>query len=159
MNCTDMSLIALLDDSFKPEDFSEESGFIGIFYHDKDRPSSEKEIFLAYDDSVRTEQSIDRAIRFSRQATVKSRFVRYISGTPVIVYKYWVSPKISDIVGMHAFSLSCADKLKILDFWGTDNSELLEYILQNNLYYSDNKTWTNNNTLPAGDYNGSIIEK
>ena len=152
-------LVPFIHESFKKEDFSKEAGFVGIYYHDIDKPAGGKQLFLVYDDSVRTEESMDTARRINNQENVKRKYIRYVEGKPLMVYSYWVNPLLEDLFFKNSVSFSVKQKLKILQFWGTSDEEILDAILvPSYVYHTPETKWMPENTIPSEDYRAELVD-
>jgi hypothetical protein len=149
---TDFEKIAtsLLTPDITPMDFTEKAGFVDSYTEDPDRPSGFNELFLVFDDTVRTEESIDRARRYARSPYLKNTYVKYISGNAYCVYSFWVSNDIKKLYN-GIFTLTAEEKYKIAQFWGisstVSNSVLTNGLLQYEVSHS----------MPLADYRRPVI--
>jgi hypothetical protein len=64
LNDVSIYIVPLLDDNITWSDLTVESGFINAYTTDKNRPFLEEKIFLIYDSSVNTKESMNRYKKF-----------------------------------------------------------------------------------------------
>lgn len=142
-------IIPLISNCITQNDVSEDSGFIGFYTGDRDKPGN-IDFYLAYDDTVRNESSIDRARRFNDCQDIKHRQIKTINGKPIVVYTFWRKPLLKDI--HRCFKLTPDVKVRILQFWNF-NKEVVSSIF-NTKYCQIQNTY-----LPAADYRPFFTEK
>ena len=144
-------ILPLLSSSIKPDDFTDSTGFMETYTSDPDRPSGDDEFFILFDDSIRSEQSIDRARRYNTCRYLKHTYTKYISGNPYIVYSFWINPAIKHLY-KGTFTLDANQKLQIAQFWGV--SDITQDVLTNTIIQSCIE-----HPMPLADYHTTIAEK
>lgn len=77
LNDVSVYIVPLLDDNLTWVDLTVESGFINAFTTDINRPYLEDKVFLVYDSSVNTIESMTRFRKFSHLDTIYN--IRYIT--------------------------------------------------------------------------------
>lgn len=77
LNDVSVYIVPLLDDNLTWVDLTLESGFINAFTTDINRPYLEDKVFLVYDSSVNTIESLTRFRKFSHLDTIYN--IRYIT--------------------------------------------------------------------------------
>lgn len=70
LNDVSIYIVPLIDDNITLTDLSIESGFVNAYTEDIDRPYLEDKVFLLYDSSVNTRESLDRFLKFSKLDTL-----------------------------------------------------------------------------------------
>ena len=141
-------VIPLISEYITHTDIDEKSGFVGFFTRDADNPTI-GEFYLAYDDSVRSEQSIDRARRFDKCRDIKRKMLRTIDNKPLVVYVFWCKPTLKDI--NRCLKLTSSDKIRILQFWNFSDDTRDVFNLR---YCQLQDTY-----LPAADYRPMFTDK
>lgn len=66
LNDVSIYIVPLLDDNLTWNDLTVESGYINAYTTDKNRPFLEEKVFLLYDSSVNTKESLDRYRKFKQ---------------------------------------------------------------------------------------------
>lgn len=66
LNDVSIYIVPLLDDNITWSDLTVESGYINAYTTDKNRPFLEEKVFLLYDSSVNTKESLDRYRKFKQ---------------------------------------------------------------------------------------------
>lgn len=97
--------------------FSKESGFIDSYTTDPDHPTDLHNIYLLYDASTRSPESINRARAFSSNKYLKYQYIKYISGSPFIVYCFYTG-EYGKYYFNGIFQLYSSQIITILQFWG-----------------------------------------
>lgn len=69
LNDVSIYIVPLIDDNITWRDLTVESGFINAFDTDKNRPYLEDKVFLMYDSSVNTKESLNRFLKFNKLDT------------------------------------------------------------------------------------------
>lgn len=138
-------IIPFVDNTIKPEDFTKDAGFIDVYTSDPDKPSGDKEIFIVYDDRVRTKQSIDRARRFWYGGCVKRRYIKYVDSVPYMIYSFWVNPTTNGLY-KKVIHLTPEQKIQILQFWGASDP-IVSDVLSLPMLYVDIE-----DPMPIADY-------
>lgn len=119
LNDVSIYIIPLLDDNLTWRDLTVESGFVNAYTSDKNRPYLEDKVFLLYDSSVNTRESLDRFCKFKNLDTVHNTTYITIDNKPYTVYCFNSIKYRKDINSLKnygkTFSLDSA--LEINRFW------------------------------------------
>lgn len=118
-------IVPLLDDNIVHDDISYESGFVNAYIDDINRPYLEDFIFLLYDSSFNTIESLNRFLKFRQLDTLHS--MRYIKinkqhYTVYVFSKVNNKAVINNIIQGSATTPATA-KLDIYNFWKDVPSE------------------------------------
>lgn len=132
MSKFEKTIIPLIDEEIKTIDLTSAAGFIDSYTYDPDRPSGEKELYLAYDDSKRNDYTIDRARRFAMSKNLKRTYVKYVNNTPYLIYSFWVRPEVKKLYN-GILSLSTSQKFSIMKFWGPFDKDVDSVVSSSNL--------------------------
>lgn len=144
-------IIPLLDDNITKEDVSKEAGFVGLYTEDIDNPELGY-VYLVYDDTVRTEDSCERAVRFAGFREIVKQYTKIVNSTPLLVYKFWYRPDIKELMS-GTIRLNANQKIRILQFWGLDDSFAKTCV--SNVAFSHRPTLK----IPANDYRMTFYDK
>lgn len=119
LNDVSIYIIPLLDDNITLRDISPESGFINAFTEDKNRPQLSDKIFLLYDNSVNTEESLERYLKFEHLDTVHNKRSIIINRKPYTIYCFTIVNYRKEIKELSKSGKTFSDKAKteILQFW------------------------------------------
>lgn len=151
---SNLAIITLpfLNNLLNKEDYSKDAGFVDLYTNDIDHPTYENELYLLYDDTVRTAQSMDTANKLSNLIEIKSITTRIINNKPYTIYKFWTNYKLRQLIG-NCITLSAKEKIHIIKFWN-EYYDIYENLLSNNIlgYNSAGK-------IPSADYNGVYEEQ
>lgn len=123
-------IIPLLDDILDIEDLSEDSGFVGAFSSDINRPYLDNHTFLMYDLTKQTKEAYDREWKFRKLSNLHGWKVIYVNQKPYKIYTFCNSTKDAQrcTKGQHLNNTKSLDK--IISFWkGTDES-VSNYVFQ-----------------------------
>ena len=146
-------IIPLLSGDFKTTDFAECSGFIDCYTFDPDRPTAANEFFIAYNDKVRNEFSIERARRFDKSPLLKRTYIKYVNGDPYLVYSFWVKPEVGKLYrGIQ--NITASQKVNVMNFWGPFDKQFSEFLIGNPVIGVE---WKHD--MPIADYIPSDIEE
>jgi len=119
LNDVSIYIVPLLDDNLTWRDLTVESGFINAYTSDKNRPYLEDKVFLVYDSSVNTRESLDRYCKLKNLDTVYNMKYITINNKHYTVYCFSNPKYKKDINSLKnygkAFSLEA--KLDINRFW------------------------------------------
>ena len=107
--------LPFLNSLLNKEDYSKDAGFVDLYTNDIDHPTYENELYLLYDDTVRTAQSIDTANKLSNLIEIKSITTRIINNKPYTIYKFWTNYKLRQLIG-NCITLSAKEKIHIIKF-------------------------------------------
>ena len=110
-------IIPLGIEGLNRDHFSTESGFIDSYTIDPDHPTDLHNIYLLYDASTRSPESINRARAFSSNKYLKYQYIKYISGSPFIVYCFYTG-EYGKYYFNGVFQLYSSQIISILQFWG-----------------------------------------
>lgn len=135
MSLTEKILIPLISKYITKTDVDEDSGFVGIYTSDPEKPNDYNTIYFAVDANVRNEKSMDRARRFALCPDITQTYTRYINGKPTKVYKFSIPKRLKNVCENY-ISLSVEDKTQILQFWGLLD-DVTKVLLLNNIVSLD----------------------
>ena len=76
LNDVSIYIVPLIDPNISLVDISVESGFVNAYTEDIDRPYLEDKVFMLYDTSVNTVESMNRYLKFSKLDTL--HHIKYI---------------------------------------------------------------------------------
>lgn len=118
-------VIPLLDDNITLDDISFESGFVNAYTDDINRPYMDNHIFLLYDSSFNTIESLNRYLKFRELETIHSSRYIMINKKHYILYSFSRSNNVSAINSIIRGSGTTAvnAKLDIYNFWKPVPSE------------------------------------
>lgn len=135
LNDVSIYIVPLCDDNITWRDLTVESGFVNAYTSDINRPYLEDKVFLVYDSSVNTRESVDRYCKFKKLDTIYNTTYITIEHKHYIVYCFSNLKYKKDINSLKscgkAFSLTA--KLEINKFWS--NVPVPELALR--LFYFD----------------------
>ena len=135
MSLTEKILIPLVSDYITKDDIDEDSGFVGIYTSDPEKPNDYNVVYFAIDVNTRNKKSMDRARRFALCPDIVQTYIRYIDGKPTKVYKFRIPKKVKNVCDNY-IPLSVEDKIKILQFWGL-LTDVTRVLLLNNIVTLD----------------------
>lgn len=151
MSIFEKIIIPLLSNDFKTTDFTDSCGFIDCYTFDPDKPTASNEFFIAYDDKVRNEFSIERARRFDKSPLLKRTYIKYVNGDPYLVYSFWIKPEVGKLYrGVQ--SITASQKVDVMNFWGPFDEQFSEFLVGNPVISVD---WKHD--MPIADYIPSDI--
>lgn len=140
------TIIPLLGDCLKKEDFTEDAGFVDVFSEDINRPYLDNHIFLMYKFDTK-ESSWFRNKRFMDSGIVQNSKMMRINNTCYIVYAI---PIINNQVKRIHKGLNVStydDKMKIVKFWNFEEGDV------NTLMFKPGATFNyEHKTIPEEDY-------
>ena len=112
-------MIPLLDDNITLDDISSESGYIGAYTEDINRPYLEDKIFLLYDTSVNTEKALNRYLKFKNLGTLHNTKYVKIKNKSYIIYCFNNPKYTKDIRNLSKIGKTATVKaaLEISRFW------------------------------------------
>lgn len=141
-------IIPLLDDILDIEDLSEDSGFVGAFSSDINRPYLDNHTFLMYDLSKQTKKAYDREWKFRKLSNLQGWNIIYVNQKPYKIYTFCNYTK--DITscrkGQHPNNTSSLDK--IICFWKGTDKEVSNYLFQSRF----EELKIDKSTVPEEDY-------
>lgn len=128
LNSVAKLIIPLLDDNITHNDISYESGFVNAYTEDKNRPYLEDYIFLLYDSSFNTIESLNRFLKFRQLDTLYSTRYIKIDKKHYTVYTFTKANNRSAINNIIQGSTAPVNaKLEIYNFWKIVPSESYNY--------------------------------
>lgn len=142
-------IIPLIEPKFKLEDFTDNTGFIDCYTSDPDKPSSDKEFFVVFNDKIRNKHTEDLSIRLSHSFNIKKTYVKMVNNTPYYVYSFYVKPELKKLYN----GICCLDskqKTKIINFWN-NTDDIINKLLSNTLLHL-----TVDNNMPLNDYESNF---
>lgn len=135
----------------KKEYFSKESGFTDSYTIDPDHPTDLHNIYLLYDAETRSTESIERARAFSSSKYLKYQYIKYISGSPYIVYCFYTGDY-GKYYFNGVFQLYYNQIVTILQFWGL-NDDITKVLIDTKAISVDTK-----HDMPLDDYRPERLE-
>ena len=131
MNTQFKLIIPLLDKNLTKEMVSPEAGFVGAYTNDVNKPALDDHILLMYDfEAKRTPIVASRMCDFAHKLKTKP-FLHRIRGH---WYQIYALPIRNADVGVYRRllypSFSEKSKLRLIDFWGTSDEDINNYILR-----------------------------
>ena len=129
MSLFEKIIIPLIDENLSIEDVSTKSGFIDSYTVDLDHPSWEKVVYLAYDDSLRTDDTKKCARKLESLAVLKNTYVKVCDRKPIMIYKLYAKADLKNLFNGE-IELTPKQMKRIFDFWGYD-SDVAFYICSN----------------------------
>lgn len=152
MSLFDKILIPLIEPLLKPIDFSAVTGFISCFTEDPDKPNSDKEFFIAFDNNKRNKYVEDLSKRLSTSVNVKRQYIKLVNNKPYCIYSFFVKPELKKYFN-GVLSIKTEHKNKIANFWSTLDNDV-NTIFQNSII-----TVNGVEKMPLADYNRSNFDK
>jgi len=135
LNDVSIFIVPLLDDNLLYSDVSEESGFINAYTEDINRPSLQNKIFLMYDGSTNTKESLERYIKFEKLETIYSKKYITIKNVSYIIYCFIIENNKKAILEIINSGKTTNLQLRneILQFWlSHENLELVRRLFVDN---------------------------
>lgn len=156
-NYTDVTIfmVPLLDDNITLDDISTESGYIGAYTEDKNRPYLEDKVFLLYDNSINTEKSLNRYLKFKQLDTLYNTRSILLNNKSYTMYCFSNPKYIKDIRNLSKIGKTATVNaaLEISRFW--QNVPLPE--LSNRLFLHYYRRGESINAVsPEEDYYGYL---
>lgn len=119
LNDVSIYIVPLIDDNITLTDLSVESGFVNAYTEDIDRPYLEDKVFLLYDSSVNTKESLARSKKFSQLDTIHHKKYLKINKKHYTLYCFNLVKYKRDILSLR--SVGKAERpeasLEINRFW------------------------------------------
>lgn len=107
-------ILPLIDDNISLEDIAEDTGFVGIYTEDINRPYLDDHIFLMY--NWNDIMSTKVFYKFKNMSSFYGYKIIYLKGVPYIVYTFTSNSLINRLKKGVAI-LRDVNKLRILQFW------------------------------------------
>lgn len=144
--------IPLLNDKLTLEDIQEQSGFVGAFFEDINKPALNDHMFLMYDNYSGGENIINRFYKLEGLDNRYSTRTVYIKGKAYTVYTFTINGVIRNLRD-GAITLNLNQKKRILNFWGNKDGWVLNNILLGTIYEKPERS-----VLPEEDYSPEFGE-
>ena len=145
MTLFEQIIIPLLDHSLEFGDIAPLSGFVDSYTNDPDRPCADKSIYLVYDDSIRTENTMRTASRLEKLSTIKYTYIKMVDGKPLRIHKFYVNPEAAKLFD-GIIELTPEQVCRIISFWGYTSS-IAEFVCKNAF-----KSVSTDHNMPLEDY-------
>lgn len=112
-------MVPLLDDNITLDDICPESGYVGAYTEDINRPYLKDKVFLLYDNSVNTEKSLNRYLKFKQLDTLYNTRNILLKNKPYTVYCFSNPEYIKDIRNLSKIGKTATVNaaLEISRFW------------------------------------------
>lgn len=107
-------ILPLIDDNISLEDIAEDTGFVGIYTEDINRPYLDDHVFLMY--NWNDVMSTKVFYKFKNMSSFYGYKIIYLKGIPYIVYTFTSNSLINRLKKGVAI-LRDVNKLRILQFW------------------------------------------
>ena len=107
-------ILPLIDNNISLEDIAEDTGFVGIYMEDINRPYLDDHIFLMY--NWNDVMSTKVFYKFKNMSSFYGYRIIYLKGVPYIVYTFTSNSLINRLKKGVAI-LRDVNKLRILQFW------------------------------------------
>lgn len=154
MSLFDKIIIPMIEPAFKPSDFTDDTGFIGCYTFDPDKPVGERQFLIAFDDNVRNEHVEDMSKRLEMSSNIKKIYTKVIDNKPYYIYVFYVNHILKKkYFDYSSFILPFEEKMKYLKFWG-EQDEYAEKLCSNSLFSNGRDEW-----LPLADYRKSMFDR
>lgn len=142
-------VVPLLDDEITAGDLTPEAGFVDAYSDDINRPYLDHHIFLLYVANLDSKPSYDRTIKFKNLKSLYNVLDVRIKGVLCKLYTFCITDPAITYITKNLFSLSDANKLKILKFWKASDDDVNEFFVKNidTTIHSFNRT-----SVPEWDY-------
>lgn len=151
LNDVSIYIVPLLDDNLTWADLTVEAGFINAYTTDKNRPYLEDKVFLVYDSSVNTIESMTRYIKFNKLDTLYNKRYITIKGKHYTVYCFSNPKYLKDINRIQSVGKTSTleARLEINRFWNNvPVPELAQRLFYSSYRFGDTITAE----LPEEDY-------
>lgn len=125
--------IPLLNADIKMSDIKEDSGFVGAYFEDINRPYLTDHMFLMYDDAVKGENVAKRFYKMKKLNSCHSSRIVRINDKPYTVYVFTINKTIKNLREGNIL-LSVKQKERILDFWDHRDSWITNNVLLGTMY-------------------------
>lgn len=123
-------IIPLLDEEITIDDLSPNAGFVDAFTDDINRPYLDRHIFLLYINTLDTKEAYDRTIKFKSLKSLYNAIDVRIKGVLCKVYAFCITNPAINYIVKNVFMLNDSDKLRILQFWKTTDSDINEFFIK-----------------------------
>lgn len=142
-------ILPLLDNEITVEDLSPKAGFVDAFTDDINRPYLDNHIFLLYVANLNVKESYNRTIKFKSLKSLYNVIDVRIKGVLCKLYTFCITNPAINYITKNLFMLSNADKLRILTFWKSKDTDVNEFFVNNidTIIHSFNKS-----SVPEWDY-------
>ncbi len=107
-------ILPLIDNNISLEDIAEDTGFVGIYMEDINRPYLDDHVFLMY--NWNDVMSTKVFYKFKNMSSFYGYRIIYLKGVPYIVYTFTSNSLINRLKKGVAI-LRDVNKLRILQFW------------------------------------------
>ena len=140
LNDVSIYLVPLYDDNLTWRDLTTESGFVNAFTMDKNRPFLENKLFLAYDSSVNTKESLEVHCKMSKLDSYYNKRYITINKKHYTIYCLNNPKYIKDINNLrkNGKTITPDAMLEINRFWkGINVPELASRLFFNNYRFGE----------------------
>lgn len=142
-------VIPMIDEELQLEDFDKNSGFVGIYAYNKNKPSLDRHIFLLYD---MKKMDVNKAYKFSRLKNLYSKKIEFIKNKAYYVYTFpRISSDIDNLLRKGEKPKSIKNNNRITSFWRGHYDDISEY-----MFYRPWKLYNDWESVPEYDYRQSI---
>lgn len=145
-------ILPLIDDNIKPDDLTDEAGFVDTYTKDPDHPGDYRVFYFCVDCNIRTQSSIKRAIRYNTSPWLSGMYTKRVNNRPILVYKFKIKPEVCKFMEGY-INLTADQKTRILQFWGIEDA-VSQFILNNSSMVLDV-----NHDMPLNDESKIFLEE
>ena len=149
MSIFEKIIIPLAVDHISRKDLTEKAGFIDSYTYDEDRPQNTGCLLLAFNDEIRSEESIDLSRRYSVSKFLCKTYIKRVNNIPYYVYSFWIPAEFKKFNSGN-ICLTPEEKIRILQFWGP-SEDVVTYVLRDPVVYANPE-----HKMPLEDYNEPI---
>lgn len=145
MSTFERTIVPLIDSELELKDFDEDTGFVGAYVEDVDRPYLDNHVFLLYrwTDDIRKRTLI--FYKFRELKSFHSYRIIYIDGQPMIVYTFTSNMDINHLK-RGGNVIRDVSKQRILQFWNFTDSWITLNVMRGTIAGSPSSP------LPLEDY-------
>ena len=124
-------IIPLLHKDITLEDLSLNSGFVGAFYYDINRPYLTNHIFLLYLNTIATQEAYNRYHKFKNLDTLYKTYHVQILGKDMLLYAFCITNQSINLIKRNLLLFSDEDKLRLMSFWRNSDEDINKYFVSN----------------------------
>lgn len=125
--------IPLLNENLELKDIQDQSGFVGAYFEDINKPFLDNHIFLMYDYSSKGKNLANCIHKLHKLNNKYSSRVVYIKNKPYLVFSYTIDYTIRNLRDGNII-LNPIQKQRVLKFWGMKDSWVANNVLLGTMY-------------------------
>lgn len=155
MSTTLKILIPQISNILTKEDLKTDCGFIDAFTNDINDPWLDNHIFLMYEYNTSTKKRYNLYKKLISDESLYTHKVYTINKKKYDIYIYrLINTLQNESLKENKFLFTYNEKAKILDFWGNEEKDLYQYLLNNKYDIKYEQKF-----IPEIDYQQSILDK